>query len=394
MKYFGLMWKVYTSTFVACFSAIGSFLGTACFLDPTISCGQELRCPLGWTCAAHADVCIPTGGCGDEKVSSIEECDDGNRTDGDGCDINCTITKCGNGIITSDEFCDDGNITDGDGCDHNCKPTGCHNGVVTEGEACDDGNTDDNDTCVGSCMLATCGDKLIETVGDVENCDDGNMDIESCVYGESVCEVCGPLCRLVPGISLKCNDGIRQAEYEQCDDGNATCGSCSSDCKQDQSVVATGLISVLGANILQPHVREGEALILDDGINPPVKFEFALMPNTNTDGIVRILLSSAENASGVRGKVVTAINQVEDYPYGGHVLFITASPIGDDGALLSLIHDRATSLGNKNIIETVVDSNFVINGMFGGKGGDCEIGATCRRDADCALNDCHMNKCR
>lgn len=31
------------------------------------------------------------------------------------------VTKCGDGILTEDEECDDGNTTDGDGCNSSCK---------------------------------------------------------------------------------------------------------------------------------------------------------------------------------------------------------------------------------------------------------------------------------
>ena len=49
-----------------------------------------------------------------------EVCDDGNQTDGDGCDSNCTLTACGNGITTAGEECDDGNAVNGDGCSNTC----------------------------------------------------------------------------------------------------------------------------------------------------------------------------------------------------------------------------------------------------------------------------------
>ncbi|HIL14467.1 MAG TPA: DUF4215 domain-containing protein [Deltaproteobacteria bacterium] len=57
------------------------------------------------------DRCIPS--CGDGQVGAStpwafgnEECDDGNRLSGDGCDSNCKVTMCGNGLTTSGEFCD------------------------------------------------------------------------------------------------------------------------------------------------------------------------------------------------------------------------------------------------------------------------------------------------
>jgi cysteine-rich repeat protein len=46
--------------------------------------------------------------CGDDFQTSYEGCDDGNTTDGDGCDSNCTTTACGNRVVTSSEQCDGG----------------------------------------------------------------------------------------------------------------------------------------------------------------------------------------------------------------------------------------------------------------------------------------------
>jgi len=66
--------------------------------------------------------------CGDGEVASspdrIEECDDGNNIDGDGCSAICLIEViepyCGDGIIDDGEQCDDGNNVDGDGCSAEC----------------------------------------------------------------------------------------------------------------------------------------------------------------------------------------------------------------------------------------------------------------------------------
>ncbi len=59
--------------------------------------------------------------CGDGLVEEPEECDDGNLTDGDGCDSNC-LSECGDGLLQEDseEACDDGNRNDGDGCSARC----------------------------------------------------------------------------------------------------------------------------------------------------------------------------------------------------------------------------------------------------------------------------------
>ncbi len=61
--------------------------------------------------------------CSDGVLEPGEECDDGNRTSGDGCDVNCTVSRCGNGIVGIDEECDDGNAIPDDGCEPDCRRT-------------------------------------------------------------------------------------------------------------------------------------------------------------------------------------------------------------------------------------------------------------------------------
>src|SRR5688572_16513396 len=102
---------------------------------------------------ACADAPSCQAACGNGEAETGEDCDDGNRASGDGCDSNCTVTACGNAVMTADEVCDDGNLTDGDNCDSNCTLTGCGNGVMTTGELCDDGNLVDGDGCESNCSL-------------------------------------------------------------------------------------------------------------------------------------------------------------------------------------------------------------------------------------------------
>ncbi|MEW5850864.1 MAG: DUF4215 domain-containing protein [Myxococcota bacterium] len=67
----------------------------------------------------------------DAFIQVAELCDDGNATNGDGCDNNCTATSCGNGIVSSGEGCDDGNTVAGDGCSATCtREAACGNGVA------------------------------------------------------------------------------------------------------------------------------------------------------------------------------------------------------------------------------------------------------------------------
>ncbi|MDP2341229.1 MAG: DUF4215 domain-containing protein [Deltaproteobacteria bacterium] len=156
--------------------------------------------------------------CGDwmlRPVKGGEQCDDGNRVDGDGCDANCTITTCGNGVVTTGEQCDDGNTVDGDGCDGNCTRSACGNGVRTGEERCDDGDNVDGDGCDHSCLPTGCGNSVV-TAG--EECDDGNnVDGDGCDRG---CQV------------SRCGNAITTG-LEQCDDGNDVDGDgCEHDCSR------------------------------------------------------------------------------------------------------------------------------------------------------------------
>ncbi len=122
--------------------------------------------------------------CGDNAITGIEECDDGNTEYGDGCDAHCNIEKgchydnesqtfncCGNGEIESKlgEQCDDGRSDTGDGCDASCQIESgwtcnldaegksicqrCGNGTVEGTEQCDDGGTNNGDGCDASCQI-------------------------------------------------------------------------------------------------------------------------------------------------------------------------------------------------------------------------------------------------
>jgi cysteine-rich repeat protein len=111
--------------------------------------------------------------CGDGFQASHELCDDGNTTDGDGCDSNCTPTGCGNHIETSGETCDDGNTINNDGCSNTCQIEVCGDGIPQDNEECEDGNTDNGDGCNSQC--------IIEPTCSVQNVSTGIIS-----YGESI----------------------------------------------------------------------------------------------------------------------------------------------------------------------------------------------------------------
>ena len=177
-------------------------------------------------CKLYSAQCAITGYCGDLTVSSLEECDDGNREDGDGCTRACKRERCGDGIIQGAEECDDGNTLNNDGCSSTCYFEVCGDGVVQIGEQCDDGNLIDGDGCSSTCNVERCGDGIIQGR---EECDDGNTNND---------DGCSAACQIE-----KCRDGVIQGS-EQCDDSNLIDGDgCSSTC----------LVENCGDGIVQPH---------------------------------------------------------------------------------------------------------------------------------------------
>jgi cysteine-rich repeat protein len=130
---------------------------------------------------------MPESECANGVVDGLEDCDDHNATNGDGCDSDChyesgwscstdqpTVCepRCGDakrvGAETAADRCDDQGVATGDGCDAQCHVeagwscTGtpsvcarlCGNGALDGGEACDDGNAAAADGCA-ACALET-----------------------------------------------------------------------------------------------------------------------------------------------------------------------------------------------------------------------------------------------
>jgi cysteine-rich repeat protein len=197
-------------------------------------CSASCQFEHGWDC--FADVCIPSA-CGDGVRVGPEECDDGNRISGDGCSIRCTIEPgwvcvtenfpcrravCGDGAIEAQEQCDDGNDDPGDGCDANCQlEPGFHCPVPGQ-----------------PCLESECGNGVVEGL---EQCDDGNDD-----PGDG----CDANCQLEPGFHCPtegapcapsvCGNGVREG-LEGCDDGNLASGDgCSDTCTVEPFYQCTG----------------------------------------------------------------------------------------------------------------------------------------------------------
>ncbi|GIW44497.1 MAG: hypothetical protein KatS3mg077_1779 [Candidatus Binatia bacterium] len=97
--------------------------------------------------------------------------DDAPRLNGARVDIGADEMTCGNNTVDPGEVCDDGNTTDCDGCDRNCTPSGqCGNRIVCGSEQCDDGNQHSGDCCSASCQFepagSPCDDGRLCTTGD------------------------------------------------------------------------------------------------------------------------------------------------------------------------------------------------------------------------------------
>lgn len=79
----------------------------ACEVTETELCSTGLRCPANTMCTADGTGCRYSD-CGDGIVQEqeMEECDDGNRSDGDGCSKDCTL-ESGSSQEPGEEYDDD-----------------------------------------------------------------------------------------------------------------------------------------------------------------------------------------------------------------------------------------------------------------------------------------------
>jgi cysteine-rich repeat protein len=114
----------------------------------------------------HEDLGLPVDAyvppvpvCGDWTIDEGEQCDDGNRTSGDGCDAYCqleTPASCGDYTVQSGEDCDAG-PSGSSSCTPLCTYVTCGDGILTAsaGETCDDGDSLSGDGCSSYCNVET-----------------------------------------------------------------------------------------------------------------------------------------------------------------------------------------------------------------------------------------------
>jgi cysteine-rich repeat protein len=64
----------------------------------------EFNIPYADIGYAHLVALNPCSLCGDENVDGVEQCDDGNTNNGDGCSSTCTVEACADGEMASDSL--------------------------------------------------------------------------------------------------------------------------------------------------------------------------------------------------------------------------------------------------------------------------------------------------
>jgi len=95
-------------------------------------------------------------------------------------------------------------------------PGTCGNGIKEGIEECDDNNKTNTDGCANDCKIARCGDGIVR--GGSEMCDVGAANGTHCnpLYGGN-CVYCNNSCQLVTRTGGFCGDERLQTSYEQCE---------------------------------------------------------------------------------------------------------------------------------------------------------------------------------
>jgi choice-of-anchor C domain-containing protein len=195
--------------------------------------------------------------CGDWFVDHpVEQCDDGNQVDGDGCDsacqlepgpwcwINCPAKGSSDEDIEAvvcglrPECCTECWSLDcvelallfgGETC-------GCGDTYFNHGEECDDGNTVDGDGCSSTCTVEMPRHSCCEPRCPDAGCTDAGCEATVCSVYPSCCTHCWAIgcaqaaLQMCGGTCSICANGYREPG-EECDDGNTGNGDgCTSTC--------------------------------------------------------------------------------------------------------------------------------------------------------------------
>ena len=265
--------------------------GDGCEADCTFSCAMDADCDDGALCngsetcnttthvcaagtnaadatdcgggmVCRSGMCVPPV-CGNGIVEGTEVCDDGDSTEGDGCDNDCTPSctmdsECADAEVcngtetcnTTTNVCTNPpNLADGTSCGSGlvcrsgvCTTIVCGNGAVEMGEDCDDGNSTNGDGCDNDCTFscttnADCTDGLVcngsETCNTTTNvCSAGTPPAAGTACDRDMNPGTRDICRMGTCVASRCGDGFTDmGGGEQCDDANTTEGDgCDNDC--------------------------------------------------------------------------------------------------------------------------------------------------------------------
>lgn len=126
---------------------------------------------------------------------------------------------------------------------------------------------------------------------------------------------------------------------------------------QGGGTAPTGSITTVAGSLLV----DGETVVLDDGRNAPVTFEFDSDASVvETDTLRAVAFTGGDTADQIRDALITAITNAP-------TLNIGASNGG--AGLVALTDSRVGLAGNNAVTETVTNAGFVVTGMSGGVDG-------------------------
>jgi cysteine-rich repeat protein len=239
----------------------------------------------GNECVVAKDCLLRLCGNGTLEPLAGEQCDDGNRRNGDGCSSICTketavagvmtianaqaqLTvplpqgRCGDGTLNAGETCDDRNVVAGDGCSPTCQlektapPPRCGDGIVTIGEGCDPPGRGCNAECrrevAEKCTSPDqCASGLCDQAGVCQLCTSDDACASGRCTPNGTCVPVTTMVSAVAGYSV-CGDGVLSPPKE-CDDHNTKNGDgCSAQCFLEKGSCGDGIVQRALDEVCEP----------------------------------------------------------------------------------------------------------------------------------------------
>ncbi len=173
-------------------------------------------CPAGTTCNETQHTCYSDAVCGNGTLEASEECDDGNKADGDCCSSNCTY-EAGGSSCSDGQFCNGEETCDGHGACQAGTPVTCDDGISCTDDSCNELT----DRCNRTPNNANCPDDGIYCNGN-EVCDivDGCSHTGNPCSPETICNEETNICDEVPVCGDRVCAGL---PYEDCNNCPADC---------------------------------------------------------------------------------------------------------------------------------------------------------------------------